>query len=196
MSRLVKYINPYVLIKKIFNKYKKKKLLGTLKNVGSLEIDINRQRILTPSLVSVGNEVFMGEDIYIAAEVNIGDRVMFGPHCLINGGDHIFGVLGKYPRNLKPEGRENSKVIIIEEDVWCGARTIILKGVIIGKGAVIGAGSVVSKNIPPYTVAVGNPCKPIKKIFNDEELFQHLKICGYNEDVISEVIKKRKSYFD
>jgi acetyltransferase-like isoleucine patch superfamily enzyme len=52
--------------------------------------------------------------------------------------------------------------VIIEDDVWIGAGVHITKGVKIGKGSVIGAGSVVTTNIPPYSIAVGVPCRVIK----------------------------------
>ena len=55
-----------------------------------------------------------------------------------------------------------SKPITIEDDVWIGGGAIILPGVTIGKGSVIGTGSVVTKSIPPYSVAAGNPCRVIK----------------------------------
>ena len=58
------------------------------------------------------------------------------------------------------------KSIIINDDVWIGAHSVILPGVTIGKGAVIGAGSVVTSNIPEYAVAVGVPAKVIKLRFD------------------------------
>ena len=54
------------------------------------------------------------------------------------------------------------KPVIIEDNVWIAARSIILPGVEIGKGSVIGAGSVVTRSIPPFSVVVGNPAKLIK----------------------------------
>jgi len=59
--------------------------------------------------------------------------------------------------------------IAIGEDVWIGSNVVILPGVQIGRGSVIGAGSVVTSNIPEYSIAVGNPCKVVKKRFNDEQ---------------------------
>lgn len=58
--------------------------------------------------------------------------------------------------------------INIEEDVWIGSNSVILSGVTIGRGSIIGAGSVVTKNIPRYSIAVGNPAKVLKKRFSDE----------------------------
>jgi acetyltransferase-like isoleucine patch superfamily enzyme len=55
-----------------------------------------------------------------------------------------------------------SQEVIIEDDVWIGFNSIILKGVRIGRGAIIGAGSIVTKDIAPWTVNVGNPIQSIK----------------------------------
>lgn len=60
----------------------------------------------------------------------------------------------------------NTASVIIEDDVFIGTNSIILKGVKIGKNSVIGAGSVVSKNIPSNVIAAGNPCKVIKKLIS------------------------------
>lgn len=57
--------------------------------------------------------------------------------------------------------------IHIEDDVWIGAGVKVLKGVTIGKGSVIGAGAVVTKDIPPYSIAAGVPCRVIGKRGND-----------------------------
>ncbi|WP_233191214.1 MULTISPECIES: DapH/DapD/GlmU-related protein [unclassified Cryobacterium] len=57
--------------------------------------------------------------------------------------------------------------VVIEDDVFLGARSIVLKGVRIGTGSVIGAGSVVSRSIPPGSIAAGNPCRVIGKIASE-----------------------------
>lgn len=57
-----------------------------------------------------------------------------------------------------------SAPIVIEDDVWVGAHSFILKGVTIGARSIIGAGSVVTKNIPADCVAAGNPCRVIKNL--------------------------------
>jgi acetyltransferase-like isoleucine patch superfamily enzyme len=56
-----------------------------------------------------------------------------------------------------------AETIRVEDHVWIGARAVILPGVTIGEGAVVGAGSIVSRNVPPWSIAVGNPAKVIKK---------------------------------
>ena len=72
-----------------------------------------------------------------------------------------------YFNETTPEALSKGK-IIVEDDVWIGMNALILSGVKIGKGAIIGAGSVISKDIPPYAIAVGNPCKVIKYRFSEE----------------------------
>jgi acetyltransferase-like isoleucine patch superfamily enzyme len=86
--------------------------------------------------------------------------------------------------------------VVIEQDVWIGAAVIILKGVTIGEGAVIGAGSLVTKDIPPYTIAVGTPAKSIKKRFSDEELKRHLELLDYRGESIAAIIDRRNRHFD
>lgn len=88
----------------------------------------------------------------------IGEGSLIAPHCYICDYDHNF--LG--PKPVKQQGF-SAKPIIIGKDVWIGAKCIILKGVKIGDGAVLGAGSVVTRDIPAFSVAVGNPAKVIKK---------------------------------
>ena len=65
--------------------------------------------------------------------------------------------------------------ITIEDDVWIGTNVTILAGVTIGRGSVIGAGSVITKSIPPYSIAAGNPCKVIRKKFSKEDIIEREK---------------------
>jgi len=63
----------------------------------------------------------------------------------------------------------DEREIIIEDDVWIGFNATILKGVKIGKGAIVSACSVVTKDVPPYTIVVGNPARVIKSIKPENE---------------------------
>ena len=60
------------------------------------------------------------------------------------------------------QGFDQEKAIVIEEDVWIGTRSIILPGVRIGKGSIVGAGSVVTKSVPQFSIAAGNPAKVVR----------------------------------
>jgi acetyltransferase-like isoleucine patch superfamily enzyme len=139
-------------------------------------------------LIEIGNDVFfsIGTCINTTVPVRIGNGVMFGPEVMIIGGDHNFSVVGRLMNQVK-EGGVNLP-IIIEDDVWIGSRAIILKGVKIGEGAVVGAGSVVTKSLPPYSISVGNPCRPLKCRFSTNNLKEHLSII--NSSYNMEEIKK------
>ena len=89
---------------------------------------------------------------------------MMGPEVLIYTQNHC---TSNPDVPMRTQGMTQIMPVIIEDDVWIGARVCILPGVVIGKGSVIGACAVVSKSIPPYSVAVGNPAKVVKIRCND-----------------------------
>ena len=96
--------------------------------------------------------------------IHIGENAFIGPGtCLTCAGHAIDPV----ERGM---GIGNSKPITIEKNVWIGANCTVCGGVTIGEGSIIGAGSVVTKNIPPGVIAVGNPCKVMRKITEEDKL--------------------------
>lgn len=115
-------------------------------------------RIIGDNKITIGDNFYCNAGSHFLGEIEIGDDVLIGPQVIIWSRDH------EYRMNIpiNKQGHNNGK-IIIENDVWIGAGVIILKNVKIGKGSIIGAGSVVTKSIPEYSVAVGNPCRIIKK---------------------------------
>ncbi len=90
--------------------------------------------------------------------ITIGHCALIGPNCNIICTNHVLDA------EARLKGGFCDKPVVIGDKTWLGANVTILPGVTIGEGAVIGAGSVVTKDIPPYTVAVGNPCKVVKEI--------------------------------
>lgn len=110
--------------------------------------------------------IHIGRQTYIGLNVCIGGpgNIKIGKDCLIaaNSGiianNHIFTDIHQ---KIAEQG-VTRKGIVIEDNCWLGYGVKILDGVTIGEGSVIGAGSVVTKNIPPYSVAVGVPAKVIK----------------------------------
>ncbi|KAJ5225497.1 hypothetical protein N7468_006722 [Penicillium chermesinum] len=92
--------------------------------------------------------------------ITIGERVLFGPNVSLYGAIHPFDPAVR--QGLK--GPEAGKEIHIEDDVWIGGSVIILAGVRIGRGCTIGAGAVVTRNVPPFHFAAGNPARVIRKI--------------------------------
>ena len=110
--------------------------------------------------INVGENFYANHNLVIldGAKVTFGDNVFIGPNCGFYTPEHP---INPEERN---KGLEYAKPITIGNNVWIGGSVTILGGVTIGDNVVIGAGSVVTKNIPPNVVAVGNPCKIIKKI--------------------------------
>ncbi|UCC80223.1 MAG: acyltransferase [Candidatus Zixiibacteriota bacterium] len=108
------------------------------------------------SSIVIGDYTSIGD----RTEIHCGNSVVIGNYVLISWDVNIIG----YDYHAPGGGPPESEPIVIEDEVWIGARAIILKGVTIGKGAIIGAGSVVSKEIPPYSFAAGNPARAIKKV--------------------------------
>ncbi len=128
-----------------------------------------------PFRCDYGNHITVGENFYAnsgcyildVAAVTIGDNVMFGPNVsVITAGHPIHPAV----RNTR---YEYGVPITIGNNVWIGAAAVVLPGVTIGDNAVIGAGSVVTKDIPANTVAVGNPCQPIKEITDEDKAYYH-----------------------
>ncbi|MCK5579859.1 MAG: acyltransferase [Candidatus Omnitrophica bacterium] len=115
------------------------------------------------SQIHIGNNSGMsGGVIYAADSVTIGNHVNIGANTCIYDTD--FHSLDFQKRRQGQGVDEQAKPVVIEDDVWIGGHSIILKGVTIGRGAVVGAGSVVTKNIPPFTVWAGNPARLIREL--------------------------------
>ena len=143
------------------NKETKEEIIHTLfKKVG------NSCTIEAPLHCDYGYNVVIGDHFYAnynlcildGNQVTIGDYVMMGPNVSLFTPNHP---LDKEKRRKQ---MEVDLPIKIGNDVWIGGNVVILAGVTIGNNVVIGAGSVVTKDIPDNVVAVGNPCRIIKKI--------------------------------
>ena len=90
-------------------------------------------------------------------------------------GNHSRVVGQSFMQSSKVLEQDIEKDIIVEEDVWIGANVTLLAGINVGRGATIGAGSVCFKNIPPYSVAMGNPAKIVGFNFTPEQVIEHEK---------------------
>jgi len=115
--------------------------------------------------ISVGDYFYSNHNLIITdgAEVTFGDNVFIAPNCCFTTAEHPID-----PEQRK-SGLEIAKPITIGNNVWIGAGSTILAGVNIGDNTVIGAGSVVTKSIPDNVVAVGIPCKVVRKITQEEK---------------------------
>lgn len=112
--------------------------------------------------IRIGDNVgISGSSLCAVEDITIGNNVLIGSGCIITTTDsHPIHWEARRHNTEQPA----SAPVVIEDDVFLGARCIILKGVTIGAGAVIGAGSVVTKDIPPRVIAAGNPARVVKSI--------------------------------
>ena len=143
-----------------------------------------------PFRCDYGKHIEIGDNFYAnsgciiidVAKVKIGDNVMFGPNvAVITAGHPIHHEI----RNTK---FEYGIPVTIGDNVWIGANAVLLPGVHIGDNTVIGAGSVVTKDIPSGVVAVGNPCKPVKEITEEDKLYYY-KNRRFDEEEWEEIQK-------
>lgn len=154
------------------------------------------QRKLYKTLGSVGQNVYINRGYQIAGSKNIhiADHVWIGKNCLLGGeggirigqGSIISHNVEIWTTNHHFKGDDLQflpydkkfiyKPVIIEDNVWIGSRVIITPGATIGEGCVVGAGAVVTKDLPPCTIAGGNPAKKIGE--RDKEQYERLKAEG------------------
>ena len=121
-----------------------------------------------PFFCDYGKQIVLGDNVFFnfncvildCARVEIGEGTQIGPHVQIYTATHPIN-----PQSRR-EGKEFAAPIKIGKNVWIGGNTVILPGVTIGDGAVIGAGSVVTKDIPAFCVAVGNPARPKRQFYD------------------------------
>jgi acetyltransferase-like isoleucine patch superfamily enzyme len=131
---------------------------------------------LSYETIEVGNDVFIGPGAVFSAvgtSIRIGDKVMFGPNVIIMAGDHNTSVVGKFMFDVHEKRPGDDLPVVIDEDVWVGARATILKGVHIHRGAIVAAGAVVTRDVPPYAIAGGVPARVLKFRWPIEDLLQH-----------------------
>ena len=129
-----------------------------------------------------------------------GDKLIIGKFCQIaagvefvmNGANHQMNAVSTFPfytldgwdmdaplkKDLPLKGDT-----VIGNDVWIGQNAVIMPGVHIGDGAIIGANAVVASNIAPYTINVGNPCRTIKKRFDDKMIELLEKFCWWDKSI-------------
>lgn len=139
---------------------REKILRGLLGSVGKCIV------VNPPFRCDFGHNIHIGDNfignfnltILDEAKVSIGDNVMIGPNCTLAT---IIHAMLPAQRNA---GIMRAKPISIGDNVWLASNVTVLPGVTIGDNAVIGAGSVVTKSIPAFTFAAGNPCRPIRPI--------------------------------
>ncbi|MBU0511236.1 MAG: acyltransferase [Chloroflexi bacterium] len=112
--------------------------------------------------VSIGRDTFINSRVRFAARepatIKIGERVFIGPDCFFETTNHALVVDEHGKRMVTPRS------IVVEDDVWLGARVTVLPGVTIGRSSVIAAGAVVAADVPAYTLAGGVPARLIRSL--------------------------------
>lgn len=139
-----------------------KKIIGKVKGVPI---------IFSPFYCDYGRNIEIGENFFAnhnlvlldGGKITFGDNVFIGPNCCFSTAGHP---IDKDQRN---EGLEFAYPITIGNSVWIGANVTILPDVTIGDNSIVGAGSVVTKDIPSDVIAVGNPCKVLRTITDDDK---------------------------
>ena len=129
----------------------------------------------TPFYCDHGNNIFIGNDVIININctfvdnrpIHIGNQVLIASNVQIYTSSHPVLPQERFIADWKEKGttffRTFAKPVTIEDGVWIGGGAILLPGVTIGRNSVIGAGSVVTRSIPENSVAVGNPCRVIRR---------------------------------
>lgn len=128
-------------------------------------IDSYLNQTFAPSL-TIGENVSFNYRCHIGVinEVSIGNNVLIGSNVLIT--DHFHGYNNEMDVYIAPRKRNliSKGKVVISDNVWIGENVCILPNVTIGEGSVIGANSVVNRDIPPYSIAAGNPAIVVRKI--------------------------------
>lgn len=153
----------------------------SLKSLNGCNIEV-REGTTIDSSSSLGSYSYIGRSCYISKS-SVGRYCSIANNVSIGQGEHDITQISTnslfYDDPYELLTSEDCK---IEDDVWIGVDSIILRGVTVGTGAVIGANSVVTKNIPPFSVAVGSPAKVIKYRFNDSKIAAILESNWWNEE--------------
>lgn len=137
-----------------------------------------------PVQIDYGAHIHIGDNFYAnfdcifmdVAEIKIGNDVMIGPRVSLLTASHPVGA------KARRSGLEYALPITIEDDVWIGGNTTVLPGVCIGKASIIGAGSVVTGDIPSGVMAAGNPCRVLRLLTKDDDVYWDEKVQEYDNE--------------
>ena len=130
-----------------------------------------------PFYCDYGSNIFVGKNCFINYNCTILDnaRVTLGDNCLLAPNVSIYTAGHALHPQSRVLGYEYGIEVIIGNNVWIGGNTVILPGVHIGDNVVIGAGSVVTKDIPDWSFAAGNPCRVIRTITEEDKKYYFKK---------------------
>ncbi len=131
----------------------------------------------TPFICDYGRNIYLGNNVSVnmnctfvdCNKITVGDNVLIASNVQIYTAAHPVELSERLTPGWNPDSdeyfcRTYALPVTIGSGCWLGGGVIVLPGVTVGEGCVIGAGSVVTRDIPPHSVAVGNPCRIIRKI--------------------------------
>lgn len=121
-------------------------------------INIESGAEFTARQIRIGDHSAIGVNCRVVGPVTLGDNVMMGPDVLILTQNHGFSTID-LPMRL--QASSDPKPVVIEDDVWLGARAILLPGVRVGRGSIVGAAAVVTRDVEPYSIVAGNPARVV-----------------------------------
>lgn len=132
--------------------------------------------ILPPFFTDYGINCFIGENTFINRNAYLmdGGKITIGKHCFIGPNCSMYTANHPFLPDERNTGLEKALPITLGDNVWIGGDVTILPGVTIGDNAVIGAKSLVTKDIPANSIAVGAPCRVIRKISSDDTIANDL----------------------
>lgn len=134
--------------------------------------------------IEVGKNFFANYNCTIldVAKVKIGDNCQFAPNVAIYTAGHPIHPVSRNSQY------EYGISVTIGDNVWIGGNSVIVPGVHIGSNTVIGAGSVVTKDIPDWVIAAGNPCRVIRKITEEDKEYYY-KDRKFDREAYSEILR-------
>lgn len=178
-----------ILCRRLLLKYKKWKLWSRYGNHTFYHLN-NNETIFIDGVETYGVPMIHQYDKNCILRIGRYCSIAAGCQIILGGNHHTNWVStyafyqepDKFPRfsELGESNSTNHGDINIGNDVWIGRNVMILPGSTIGDGAVIGAGSTVAGKIPPYSIAVGNPCRVVKRRFSEEHIEKLEEIAWWN----------------
>lgn len=126
--------------------------------------------------IAIGNDVGIGPGCTIQCDAKIGNKVLIaGNVAMVGADDHRFDIIGKA---IWDSGRGDTRMVVVEDDVWIGHGAIILSGTRIGRGSIIGAGALVTGDVEPYSIVLGSRARMVRQRFTPEQIIEHERLLG------------------
>jgi acetyltransferase-like isoleucine patch superfamily enzyme len=137
--------------------------------------------------MKIGKCVLIGRQSVVstAGYLEIGDYCLFGPRVYVSDADHVFCDISK---PIVQQGVTLGRTVILEENCWVGVNAVINGNLTIGRGSVIAASAIVLKDVPPFSVVVGNPGRIVKMYNPQTKLWEKIR----DDENVNTILKIRK----